>query len=217
VYVNNTFYPTATTSGTYAHIVDYIKGRVIFNSSVTGTVSCEYTMRDIGVYTADSIQFKTIMDNYEEKYHNLDTRSPSGMAQVLKENRAWLPSVFVEIQDRDHTPLQLGGGELANFNIFYHVFSDTPKTSRTIVDILNDQEGRTLDMFDINSSPYPFEHNGTLASGALTYKQLSNRNGAYYWRSAFIEKSTGRHVIGTDDAFRGECRHKIIFERYGFG
>ena len=50
VYVNNTFYPI-TTTGTYAHHVDYLNGTVIFDNPIpTGSkVQAEYSYRWINV------------------------------------------------------------------------------------------------------------------------------------------------------------------------
>ncbi len=118
VYINNMLYAP----GISGMIIDYENGRVIFPNnkiSSNSSVQCEYTMRDIGVYTSDSSKWRTILDEYTKQFNQLQTLSPSGMAQILKDKRVWLPAVFIDIQNRDQTPLQLGGGEFYYFNIFF--------------------------------------------------------------------------------------------------
>src|SRR5688572_15244515 len=162
VYVNDIFYPVST-SGDYSHIVDYRHGRVIFDSDISTSdiITCEYTCREVGVYNADSREWKTIIDEYVPKLSELETLSPSGMAQHLKENRVWLPSIFIEVEDRDNSPLQLGGGEVNEFVVSYHVFSDRAFSARKIADILNDQYQTRIDLYDVNTAPKPYKYNGS--------------------------------------------------------
>jgi hypothetical protein len=50
VYVNNTFYPSST-SGTYAHKVDYFNGRIVFDNPipVNSVVKAEYSYKYINI------------------------------------------------------------------------------------------------------------------------------------------------------------------------
>src|ERR1700744_2376464 len=68
VYINNKFYSTSGTIGLYSHSIDYLNGRVIFNSGLsplpTDLVQAEYSMRDIAVYLVDSHHWKTIVTQY---------------------------------------------------------------------------------------------------------------------------------------------------------
>lgn len=216
IYIDNAFYPT-TTGGAYSHTIDFERGRVIFNSPVSGhTIQCQYSIRDVAVYQVDSKAWKTVIANYAQRYNETESLSPSGVASKLKEDRVWLPAVFIDVHDRSHDGLQLGGGELADISVFYHVFSDRPGTCKIITDIINDQENKVLNLFDINNSPRPLNYDGSLSSGAKTYTQLADRSGPYFMTYAWIEKSNGRYVAPSVDLYRGEVRQNIRIERYGF-
>ncbi len=244
IYINNTFLPIS--DGSY--IVDYNNGRVILNSplpSSSGVPRCEYTMSDIGVYTSDSPQFKRIIDSYDTLYNDLPNNNPSGLASILKQNRVWLPSVFISIKRNDHSPLQLGGGLYYNYDIMYHVFSDRPSINQSIMDIINDQEGKTLALFDINLTPNQLNSDGSLVypsgyndldiftfayltipslnqltlyyNGFPTYKVLANPDGPYYYRRMTIEKSSARPITNKGDMFRSEIIQRCVIDGGGFG
>lgn len=216
VYVNNTFYPTATTSGTYAHKVDYRQGRIIFDSSISSsaTVRCEYVIRDIGVYAADSPQWKIIIDEYEKNFDRLDTLSPSGMASILKNNRVWLPSVFVDVLDVSVRGLQLGGGEINTYSVDYYIFSDRPFSNRRLMDLIANQKDKVLTLYDINSAPAPLRYDGTLASGALNYRELSDRSSQYFWTYGHISNTRGYNKDNITDLYMSQVNHTIDVDRY---
>jgi hypothetical protein len=214
VYVNNTFHPTSGI-GLNQHIIDYENGRVVFTSGVTSNaiVKCEYVFRDVGTYFTDSRQWKTVLEDYVDRFEQLDELAPSGMAQVLKENRVWLPSVFIETRDIANEGLQLGGGDIKKCSVFYHILSDLPFSAKRIADFLNNQELHRLNLYDINKIPRRYNMNGSLASG-ITYKMASEREGAFFWTYADIENSEGggNGIIG--DIYIGDCRQTVNVYRY---
>lgn len=215
VYVNNTFYPTATTSGAYAHSIDYLNGRVIFNSPVTsGTVSAQYVFRDIDVYLTDSHKWKLIVDEYEKRYETLETLSPSGMAAVLKENRVWLPSVILDPIRTVNRGLQLGGGELQYFTVNFFILADNSFIVNRLCDLLNNQYQKTLYLFNANTITYPYNFNGALASGALTYPTISNQSSGYFLTFAHITNVTGGSTGALGDLYRGAVVMTIEVPRY---
>jgi hypothetical protein len=215
VYVNNTFYPVST-SGQRSYTVDYKNGRIVFASGLAAgtSVKCEYSFKDIGVYLVDSPQWKTIVDRYDEQYNNLETLSPSGMASILKINRVWLPSVFVEVQERNNQGYQLGGGELAIQTVRYHILTNRAFDNHRISDTINNQYQKKLSLYDINLAPFPLNFNGSIASGAKTYPQLADQNSPYYWTAAFIEDSFGGPEETLSDVYRSELTHSVVVYRY---
>jgi hypothetical protein len=216
VYVNNTFYPTASTTGTYSHYVDYRNGRVVFNNALPSTdvVKCEYVFNNIDVFSTNSRQWKTITHEYEKQFNSLDGLSPSGMAAILKQNRVWLPSVVVDLQHITSEPLQLGGGEIAKAEVAYHIFADTAFSAYKLCNILGNEESKVLTLYDINKSPFPYNYNGSLASGAITYPNLSDRGSQYFWTYAQIEQATAIPYNSVTNVFRSETNHTISIDRY---
>jgi hypothetical protein len=214
IYINNVFLPT-NTSGNLSYKVDYKRGRIIFDRPVTsGNIRCEYTARDISVYTADSYEWKTIVDEYQTRYDSLDTLSPSGMASNLKENRVWIPCIVIDVQNRTNEGLQLGGGERSEYMVFYHTFTDKGFTNKRLLDLISNQDSTSISLFDVNRAPIPLKNNGTLSSGALTYPNLANRNNSYFWTYGYIDKSQTETIDDHLDLFRGQCRQTVQVDRY---
>jgi hypothetical protein len=216
VYVNNTFYPTSTTSGTYGHIVDYRRGRVVFNSAIpsTDSVKCEYVFRDVDIFLTNSKQWKTITSEYEKQFNDLENLSPSGMASILKENRVWLPCVAIDLKSVTSEGLQLGGGEIAKLYVDYHIFANRSFDAYKLCNIIGNQEATVLDLYDINKAPFPYNYNGTLASGALSYPTLADRTGQYFWTYGYIETATATPYNSSTDVYRSESNHTISVDRY---
>lgn len=214
VYINNTFYPIGT-SGVYSFYVDYLNGRVIFDNAQSGiNVKAEYVFRDIDVFSIDSHKWKTIVDEYSKRFEDLEELSPSGMASILKEHRVWLPCVVVDVRETQPRPLQLGGGEIVDAEIDYHIFSENSYVNRRIGDTLNNQYHKRLNLYDISSAPHPYYANGALYSGALTYPQLANRHSEYFWTNAHIDESMILPMRDDGDLYRSTITHSISTDRY---
>lgn len=221
IYFNNTWTPVGTNaSGTgynSSWYVDYLNGRIIFSSgtSASHTVKCSYSSRDIAIYSADSGEFKTIMAEFMRRYNDISTQQPSGLASFFKGNRVGLPCIMIEVADANAEGYQLGGGEIQNFSVFFHVFSDTPYYAKRIGDLLRDQFQTTIDLYDINDAPFPLKYNGSLASGAVTYNVLGTRNSPYFWAYARINDVGGGSYTSdlSDDLYRTEIQWSLGVER----
>lgn len=219
VWVDGSFYPNGTT-GTNGFIVDYKNGRVVFEESKSSsTVQMNYSFPHVGVYDSYSPQWKDVIDAYSTSdFSSIGTNSPSGIASSLKERRVWLPSVFVELQDRTNEPLQLGGGEIHDFAVFYHVFGSRDFDVTRVCDILNNQETKTLKLFDVNkarsSGVIPFNYDGSLPSGVLEYNDLRQNNSGYFWTYSRIDASRGGKRSTFSDISRGEVIQSVSVTRY---
>lgn len=216
VKVNGTFYLTSTTSGTYSHKIDFRSGRVIFASGLSSsdTVTCEYTFKDVGIYGSESNEWKRIVQYAGDKYKAENSSSPSGMFQILKQNRIYPPCVIVQVNNRTNSPLQLGGGEIATFDVDFHIFSDQASTNAKLADVISNQYDQTLRLFDINSIQFPFKGDGTLVDNPLTYKQLATDTSPYFWTFARVSETDGGWRDSETDVFRAECNYLIEVPRY---
>jgi hypothetical protein len=178
VYVNNTFYPSST-SGTYAHKVDYFNGRIIFNNSIptNSIVKAEYSYRYINVVYANSlpwlaeIQYSSL--NLGEDFNNLN----KGKYDLPTEARIQLPSIAIEIVPRRTMKgYQLGGGQWVDTDVLFHCLAEDEYTRNKLVDIISLQNDKTIYMFDSNSiarsGAFPLDYNGFPVSGALRYPDL---------------------------------------------
>jgi hypothetical protein len=216
VYVNNVFYSSAT-SGTYAHKIDYKRGRVIFDSAISSsaTVKCEYCFRDIEIYLASDERWLKSIGNYKDRYSTLQTFNPSGLASILKENRLWPNCVIVDIISKNRsTGLQLGGGQIAEYNVVYNVFSDNGLMYNSLIDTIADQQDKVFTIYDANKTPNIFNSNGTLASGALSYPVLADRNSNYFMTFGSIATSRSTTREQGYNFYNGQVFHLFKVDRY---
>jgi hypothetical protein len=184
VYVNNTFYPS-TTSGTYAHSVDYYNGRIIFNNPIpTGsTVKAEYSYKYINVIYANTlpwireIQYRT--SDVPSSFNNVE----KGEFLLPAEARVQLPAIAIEIVPRrTMRGYQLGGGQYVDTDVLFHCLAEDEFTRNKLIDIVSLQNDRTIYMFNsnsiANSGHFPLDYRGVPVSGALRYPDLINAHGS---------------------------------------
>lgn len=215
VYVDDVFCPTSGINPAY--IVDYRNGRIIFQNAVAEDteVKCEYVFRDIGVYLTDSPQWKTVIKEYEQNLVDLEDLSPSGMASILKENRVWLPSVFINTLNTTNEALQLGGGHLATCTIGINILSEYPFACRKLADVLISQKDQTFKLFDINKVEAQQRYNGTVPSGMLTYPELvSSKTNGYFWAFGHLANAYGGVSDTTTNVYRAEVTYFMDVERH---
>ena len=178
VYVDDTFYPT-TTTGAYAHHVDYFNGRVVFDSPIpTGSkVQVEHSYKWINVVYANSVPWLR-----EIQYRSYDVNGeflqPSkGKWDIPPEARLQLPAIAVEIVPRRNiTGFQLGGGSYVNTDVLFHCIAEDEITRNKLVDIVSLQNEKTFYAFNSNlvasSVDFPLDYRGTPVSGALNFEEL---------------------------------------------
>lgn len=173
VYVNNAFYPS-TTSGTYAHKVDYYNGRVIFNNPIPNgsVVKAEYSYKYVNVIYANSLPWLR-----EIQYRTLDLQSNPYSFRLPPESRVQLPAIAVEIVPRRNLRgFQLGGGQWIDTDILFHCLAEDEFTRNKLVDIVSLQSDKKVYMFDSNllssGNEFPIDPFGSPVSGALRYPEL---------------------------------------------
>lgn len=214
LHVNNQFImPNHSTSG---YKMNFREGQIIFNSpfSAATNVQLEYSFPNIATYLVDSQQWKTILQQYTEKFETEQQLSPSGMASTLKEKRVWLPSIIIEVQNRTNAGFELGGSDLNQFTVGFHIFSDSAFSNRRLLDILGNQYQKTLVLFDLEKIPFPYNYDGTLNPSGVTYPNLAQRHNSYYWTDSYIKATDGGPRVSSSDIFRGELTMDIDIERH---
>jgi hypothetical protein len=178
VYVNDIFYPSSST-GTYAHKVDYYDGRIIFDNPIpTGSkVQAEYSYKYINIIYANSLPWIA-----EIQYKSLDLNgnfsTPNkGDFELPSELRVQLPAIAVEIVPRRTLRgYQLGGGQFVETDLLFHCLAEDEFTRNKLVDIISLQNDKTIYMFNsnniANSGDFPLNYMGVPTSGALRYPEL---------------------------------------------
>lgn len=178
VYVNNTFYPTSTT-GTYAHKINHVLGRVIFDSPIAATsvVTCNYSYKYITVCAADGINFFRQVQEDSERSDSSNFIAGSGEYARLSENRLQLPVIGIEIgRSRSMRGFALGGGQICETDVLLHCLAEDTYTRDNLVDIVTNQNNLEIFGFDLDliasGNSFPLNISGVPVSGAKMYPSL---------------------------------------------
>lgn len=203
VYVNGAFKPI-TSTGTYAHFVDYHNGRVVFATPLpTGTlVQAEFSYKWINVlYASDVPWLRQIqMNTNQPKADNTITVAP--------EMRVQLPAIAIElVPRRSFRGYQLGGGQFVYTDVLFHVFAEDDGTRDQLIDITSFQNDKQVFTFDSNkiavSGTFPLDYRGVPVSGALRYPDII---GGYMNGYINLTKTTLQDTTNYGDFFGGIVR-----------
>lgn len=196
VYVDNTFYPLNTV-GSFAHTIDYVRGRVIFDSAIStgSTVEVEYSYPWIKVIDAKNVP---LLRETQFRHNRIDegfSNVGSGEWDTFAETRLQLPTVAVSTSTRDYQPYQLGLGQWANTDVLFHVFGEDGDSVEHIADQISFQSQKTIFLFDVDDvsqqNRWPLTFDGAIASGALTYPQMVQVKsaGGFRWRKLWFAEA----------------------------
>jgi hypothetical protein len=182
VYINDVFYPS-TTTGQYAHYVDYYNGRVIFNSPIpTGSkVQVEHSYKWINVVYPDSVPWLQEIQTGTLEPTPTFFQKNKGTYNLPPEARLQLPAIVVEIvPTRNFKGYQLGGGQWVYTDVIFHCLAEDAHTRNKLVDIVSLQNDKNIRLFDTNgintSGDFPLDYRGTPVSGALRYPDLVEKH-----------------------------------------
>lgn len=197
VWVNGTFYPTST-SGAFAHKIDYTNGRVIFTTAIasTSTVKCEHSFRFYHVSDAEAPWFRKLQLNSfrldDKQFHTY----ASGIWSIPPQNRLQLPAVVVDAVPQVVFQAGRGIGSLdreVDQVVDFHIIAENKFDRDNFHDILIAQWQKTILLFDKNlmeeQNGFPLNNDGTLSSNPKTYPQLikPTGEGGFQWKSTYFK------------------------------
>ena len=198
VYIDGVFQPTSGV-GTYAHYVDYLNGRVIFDTAIpTGTtVQVEHSYKYIIVTYAYNVPWL--------KELQTDTLQPTssffdkdkGSWDIPPESRLQLPAIAIEVVPlRRFKGYQLGGGQWVYTDVLFHCIAEDEVTRNQLVDIVSMQNDRRIDLFNSNridaSGDFPLDYRGSPVPSALRYPDLMEKYGE---GSMILSNSTVQEMV----------------------
>lgn len=192
VWVNNNFYGSG--DPTYGHSLDYVLGRVVFNSGIptNSTVNLNYSFKWAGFYGADAEWFKEVMTNSMRPDLDDFTQTGSGIFEPLSRSRVQLPAVIVEVfPNRQYYPAQLGGGQYLHQDIVFNVLTETKTDRNKIADIIANQNNMSVAILDYNnilsSGVLPLNGDNAINQNAIPYTSLIQNNTFYWKKCQFID------------------------------
>lgn len=172
VVVEGAFRPTD--DPTYGHTIDFLNGRVIFDSPqpLDMTVQGIFSVRDVRVAFEHQFNQQHRTGYLESKYTTNPLTSmqlvyPSGFAQPF-------PAVFIEVDRRTFESYELGNrSQIIKDEIIFHIWALDDVQRDNIVDILTSQVRKVVPLIDFNVAPLPLSgiHN-TLSPEYVPYQEM---------------------------------------------
>lgn len=197
VYVDGTFYPIGTT-GDYSHYVDYPNGRIVFDNAIspTSVVTAEFSYRNFPFFLEYEPWFREVQFR---SYRNEDTTyiTASGNWNVPAPNRIQLPAVVIEVgRSNPGRGLALGGGQIAEQHVIFHILSENPHDAIKMRDVIKAQNEKTIFLFNLNHladfNRFPLTPYGSLSENPPSYPQLVSEpstdpsTSGFRWRRATL-------------------------------
>lgn len=174
--------------GAYAHDIDYLNGRVIFDTKISTSTKLKlsYSYKWVQVYTyADAEWWQELQYGTDQNStHHADPAK--GDYFVDPKNRVQLPAVIIETVPRSSsTPFRLGDKSMVlDQDVLIHIVAENYYDRNNIADMIRLQEDRVIKMYDINlvskNNAYIYRLDGTLNPSRIEYKDLVNNNTYFY-------------------------------------
>lgn len=176
VYIEGAFRPTD--DPVFGHTIDFINGRIIFNSPQSSEleVHAAFSARDVRVGFERDFNQQFNSSVLEMKYFTNPLTSmqlvyPSGKIQPF-------PAVFIEVDGRNFSAFELGNrSAIITDTVKFHIWALDDLSRDNIVDILSSQWRKSVPMVNFNRVPLPLSGiYNTLSPEYVAYQDmLKNR------------------------------------------
>ena len=218
VYIEGAF--RATTDAVFGHTIDFINGRIIFDTpqSLDLEVHGEFSAREVRVGFEHDFNQQFTGNVIESQYLTNPLTSmqlvyPSGNLQTF-------PAVFIEVDRRDF----VGAFELGNRSaiiedeVKFHVWTLDDMTRDNIVDILTGQWRKSVPMVNFNRVPLPLSGiYNTLSPEYVAYQDmLRNRelittvgSGTPIQFMSYIEEVDAQNLPSVEEYERALVTYKV--------
>jgi hypothetical protein len=203
----------------FGHTIDYINGRIIFNSP-----------QPLGLKVQAAFTARQVRTDFEHKFnqqHNdgvLESKywtNPETSYQMVypSGNAFPFPAVFLELTDREFEAYELGNRSLIiQDNLRFHIWALNDLERDNIVDILTAQTRKTVPVIDFNRAPLPLSGIlNTLSPEYVPYQDMLRNNvlittvgsGAPVRYTAFIEEVTAQNIPPQEEFERSIVDYKV--------
>ena len=173
---------TAWGSGALAPSIDYKGGRVLFQTDpgASAVVSSAFSYKQVLTASPDASASKIIFSAYKDN-------SVANLGQVPSGTLKQLPIVIVDPQLREFTGRQLGGGQVVEQQIIFHVVANSRRQVNKLTDLLSTGSYRSvIQGVDFNLTPEMFDRYGGKLGTYLNFTTLQANN-SYKWEKIYID------------------------------
>ena len=177
VYLNGTFLPSPTGSGSYTYQINYPLGTVSFDNNVSSnsTVNVNYSYRYVQVYKAnESMWWKEL----QKETYNPANYSSTGDISITANHRLQLPTIIIETIPRSvQIPHELGNtNNIIIQDVLLHIFTQNINQRNNLAETLLVQKDKTLSLYNVNKvakdSVYGILKDGSKNPIGLNYPTL---------------------------------------------
>lgn len=192
VYVNNTFSPAPTGSGSLGYQINYPLGQVIFNQPQASNVKLEYSYRWCQIYKSSTDPYLVELQELTHKPSPQISQRDKGDYSLSANHRVQTPCIIIEpIARSSSKPWQLGAHDFAiDQDILLHVFTENGPDKNRITDIIRLQKEKTIWLYDINkvvnSGINPLDYQGSKNLNGKIYCDIVN-DPAYRWQLCYFK------------------------------
>lgn len=213
VWVGGSFKPLSST-GTYAHTIDFPNGRVIFATALpTGShVAAEYSHRKFQVYAGETDWFKEVQ--LESDWNSPQfLQTGSGAWSKMADARVQTPALVIRpLANVSHEPKELGSlAQRTTQLVSFNVLGSNPSDVSWLHDVLVGQNEKSFRLFDLNEvvgdDAWPLNGAGARKTGVVMYPDLvaETGSGGYFWR-----RMTVNHTASQERLNRPPLRHAAV-------
>lgn len=188
IIVDGTFYATATTSGTYAHIIDFPNGRVVFDSPLAGSpvVTADFSYKEVTVEFANRLNNENQPIRIETSLK--DNPAQTGVDSYPTSDTRTLPAVFIDVLNRKSSAYELGTrAAVADYFGVFHIWAREDFQRDLIEDILADEYRQVLLGINFKTAPYPLLSRGEKNPSFTSYAALANIYSSHFWRRIYLD------------------------------
>lgn len=195
VTVDGTFYPRYTTVGTYAHLIDYENGRIVFDTPLVGSpaVEASFAYKMVNIESASKLnnENKSLLIQTARK----DNPAQTGIQTFPNTFNRTLPAVWIDVQKRRSLPYELGTrAPIKEYLGVFHIWTQNEFELDLLEDILADCQREVIIGIDFNTAPYPLLINGKRNPNWTLYSNFANENSNYFWRRIYLDQSDPEQV-----------------------
>ncbi len=169
ILVNGVFVSTGTAYNGTGYIIDYPRGRIVFDHPLpSGTsVAAPHSYPHVTIYPQDSEASRKIQDDYF-------TMQPSGNPTLS--SKIYLPTILVGVEGQNTiSGSQLGSRDkITDFTIQFDILANNNWDADKLKDILTNLENKSFYFYNSNIAPKNFNSDGSLKSTAAIWSELSN-------------------------------------------
>lgn len=178
IYIDSTFFPGPTGSGSTTYTINYPLGTITFDNNISSnsTVKTDYSYRYIQTYkSSDCVWWKELQ---KQTYLLANHVNNQGDYNIEALHRMQMPSIMVEIvPGTELKPHSLGNVDNIIYqDIFLHIFTENISQRNTISEILVYQKEKSIRLFDsrlaVSQKKYRLNYDGSLNYQGYEYENL---------------------------------------------